>query len=32
LARELGIPYESVTKSGGASVLTVGKTKGGQQV
>ncbi len=32
LARELGIPYESVTKSGGASVLTVGKTKGGQEV
>ena len=27
LARELGIPYETVTKSGGASYLNVGRTK-----
>ncbi len=27
LARELGIPYESVTKSGGNSYINVGKTK-----
>lgn len=27
LARELGIPYEKVTKSGGASLLNVGRTK-----
>ena len=29
LARELGIPYEEVTKSGKGSVINVGKTKGG---
>ncbi len=27
LARELGIPFEAVTKNGGASVINVGKTK-----
>lgn len=32
LARELNIPYESVTKFGGASVINIGKTKGGQEV
>lgn len=31
LARELGIPYEAVTKFGGASVINVAKTKGGQE-
>lgn len=30
LARELGIPYESVTKSGGASFINVAQTKGRQ--
>ena len=29
LSTELGIPYEAVTKSGGASLINVGKTKGG---
>ena len=29
LAKELGIPYEAVTKSGGKSVINVEKTKGG---
>jgi len=29
LARELGIPYEAVTKSGGNSLINIGKTKGG---
>lgn len=32
LARELNIPYESVTKFGRASVINMGKTKGGQEV
>ena len=27
LARELGIPYEQVTKSGKASYINIGKTK-----
>ena len=31
LARELNIPYESVTKFGGASVVNLEKTKGGQE-
>lgn len=31
LAKELNIPYESVTKFGGASVINIGKTKGGQE-
>ena len=30
LARELGIPYEKVTKSGGASLVNLEKTKGAQ--
>ncbi len=30
LARELGIPYEQVTKSGGASIINYGRTKGGK--
>ncbi|MBQ3529335.1 MAG: NAD(P)/FAD-dependent oxidoreductase [Oscillospiraceae bacterium] len=30
LARELGVPYERVTKSGGASFINVAQTKGGQ--
>lgn len=30
LARELGVPYECVTKSGGASFINVAQTKGGQ--
>jgi glycerol-3-phosphate dehydrogenase len=30
LAQELGIPYEAVTKSGGASFINVAQTKGGQ--
>ncbi len=30
LSRELGIPYEDVTKCGGESVINVGKTKGGK--
>lgn len=29
LARELGIPFEEVTKCGGGSFLNIGKTKGG---
>lgn len=29
ISKELGIPYESVTKFGGASVINIGKTKGG---
>lgn len=29
LAKELGIPYEAVTKSGGNSIINIGKTKGG---
>lgn len=29
LAKELGIPYESVTKQGGGSFINAGKTKGG---
>ena len=32
LAQELNIPYECVTKSGGASIINVGKTKGGQEL
>lgn len=32
LTRELNIPYESVTKFGRASVINMGKTKGGQEV
>lgn len=31
LARELGIPYEQVTKSGGASIINYGRTKGGKE-
>ena len=31
LARELDIPYEQVTKSGGASIINYGRTKGGQE-
>lgn len=31
LARELNIPYESVTKFGGGSVINIRKTKGGQE-
>jgi glycerol-3-phosphate dehydrogenase len=30
LAKELNIPYESVTKFGGDSIINIGKTKGGQ--
>ena len=30
LSKELGIPYEDVTKFGGDSVINVGQTKGGQ--
>lgn len=30
LAKELNIPYESVTKFGGESIINIGKTKGGQ--
>ena len=30
LARELQIPYEQVTKSGGASIINYGRTKGGK--
>lgn len=30
LARELNIPYEQVTKSGGASIINYGRTKGGE--
>lgn len=30
IAKECGIPYEDVTKFGGASVINVGKTKGGK--
>lgn len=29
ISEELGIPYEAVTKSGGKSVINIGKTKGG---
>lgn len=32
LARELGIPYERVTKCGGASFINMTQTKGGQSV
>lgn len=31
LARELNIPYEQVTKSGDASIINYGRTKGGNQ-
>lgn len=31
LARELGIPYEQVTKSGGASIINYGRTKKGEE-
>ena len=31
LAKELGVPYERVTKSGGASIINVSKTKGGSR-
>ena len=31
LARELGIPYEQVTKSGGDSIINYGRTKGGEE-
>ena len=30
LSKELGIPFEEVTKFGGKSIINVGKTKGGQ--
>lgn len=30
LARELDIPFENVTKSGGESLINIGKTKGGK--
>ena len=30
LASKLKIPYESVTKSGGKSIINIGKTKGGK--
>ena len=30
LAREMNIPYEAVTKRGGASYVNIGKTKGGK--
>ena len=30
LSREMGIPYEQVTKSGGASIINYGRTKGGE--
>ena len=30
LSKELGIPYEDVTKFGGNSVMNVGKTKDGE--
>ena len=29
IARELGVPFDSVTKSGSASIINYGKTKGG---
>ena len=29
LAKEMNIPYEAVTKRGGASYVNIGKTKGG---
>ena len=32
LAKELNIPYECVTKSGGASIINVGKIKGGREL
>lgn len=31
LSRELGIPYEQVTKSGGNSIINYGRTKGGEE-
>ena len=31
ISEELGIPYEAVTKSGGKSVINIGKTKGGSK-
>ncbi len=31
LSRELGIPYEQVTKSGGNSMINYGRTKGGEE-
>lgn len=31
LAKELGIPYEAVTKFGGKSIINIRKTKGGQK-
>ena len=31
LSRELNIPYEQVTKSGGASIINYGRTKGGKE-
>lgn len=31
LAREMNVPYEAVTKRGGASYINVGKTKGGER-
>jgi len=31
LSRELGIPYEEVTKNGGASIVNIGKTKEGAE-
>ncbi len=31
LSKELEIPYESVTKFGGKSVISIGKTKGGRE-
>ncbi len=30
LSREMGVPYEEVTKSGGKSIINYGKTKGGK--
>ena len=32
ISRELNVPFEQVTKTGGASVLNYGKTKGGKQI
>ena len=31
LAREMKVPYEQITKNGGASYINVGKTKGGER-
>ena len=31
LAREMNLPYEQITKNGGASYINIGKTKGGKQ-